>query len=64
LRGHRATWFVTTVIAWFAILITGKYPAALYPFGIGVLRRAARLEAYMLLLVDEFPPFTLHEPAA
>jgi hypothetical protein len=57
-------WFVTTVIAWFAILMTGKYPAALYPFGIGVLRWAVRLEAYMLLLVDEFPPFSLDEPAA
>jgi hypothetical protein len=36
----------------------------LYAFGIGVLRWAVRLEAYMLLLVDEFPPFTLDEPAA
>jgi hypothetical protein len=57
-------WFVTTVIAWFAILMTGRYPAALYPFGRGVLQWAVRLEAYMLLLVDEFPPFTLHEPGA
>jgi len=57
-------WFVTTVIAWFAILMTGRYPATLYRFGIGVLRWAVRLEAYMLLLVDEFPPFTLHEPGA
>ena len=57
-------WFATTVIAWFAILITGNYPAGLYAFGIGVLRWAVRLEAYMLLLVDEFAPFTLHEPAA
>ena len=57
-------WFVTTLVAWFAILFTGNYPAALYPFGVGVLRWAVRLEAYLLLLVDEFPPFTLDDPAA
>ena len=57
-------WFVTTVIAWFAILITREYPPALYRFGVGVLGWAVRVEAYMLLLVDEFPPFTLDDRAA
>lgn len=52
-------WLVTTVIAWCAILFTGAYPASLYPFGVGVMRWALRVEAYLLLLIDEYPPFAL-----
>ena len=52
-------WGITTVIAWFAILFTGRYPAALYEFGMGALRWTTRVEAYVLLLTDEYPPFTL-----
>jgi hypothetical protein len=52
-------WLITTVITWFAILFTGSYPASLYPFGAGVMRWALRVEAYLLLLVDEYPPFSL-----
>jgi hypothetical protein len=50
-------WFVTTVLAWFAILFTGEYPASLANFGLGVMRWLFRVEAYLLLLVDEYPPF-------
>jgi hypothetical protein len=52
-------WAVTTVIAWFAILFTGRYPEGLYHFAVGVLRWNTRVEAYLLLLHDEYPPFTL-----
>jgi len=52
-------WFVTLVIAWFAILFTGKYPEGLYNFGAGVMRWSIRTEAYMLLMRDEYPPFSL-----
>jgi hypothetical protein len=52
-----ALW-ITSVIAWFAILITGRYPPGLYDFAVGVLRWALRVEAYVLLLVDEYPPFS------
>ena len=52
-------WWVTTVLAWFLILITGTYPQALYEFGTGVLRWLIRVEAYMLLMVDDYPPFSL-----
>ena len=52
-------WLVTTVIAWFAILFTRSYPPSLLTFGIGVMRWALRVEAYLLLLVDEYPPFAL-----
>jgi hypothetical protein len=52
-------WAFTTAIAWIVILITGRYPETLYGFAIGVLAWSVRVEAYMLLLVDEYPPFTL-----
>jgi hypothetical protein len=52
-------WAVTTTIAWFAILFTGRYPRALYDFGAGALRWSTRMEAYLLLLHDDYPPFTL-----
>jgi hypothetical protein len=52
-------WAVTTVIAWFAILFTGRYPEGLEGFALGVLRWNIRVEAYGLLLSDEYPPFRL-----
>jgi hypothetical protein len=52
-------WAITTVIAWFAILLTGNYPDGLYRFGVGVLQWNIRVEAYLLLLRDEYPPFSL-----
>ena len=52
-------WAVATFVAWVAILFTGAYPAALRPFGLGVMRWLLRVEAYLLLLVDEYPPFAL-----
>ena len=52
-------WAVVSVIAWFAILLTGRYPAGLYEFSVGVLRWTTRVEAYVLLLHDEYPPFSL-----
>src|SRR5206468_5382523 len=52
-------WCITTVVAWFLILFTGEYPAGLYEFGLGSFRWLIRLEAYLLLLVDEYPPFSL-----
>jgi hypothetical protein len=52
-------WGFTTIAAWFIILFTGNYPQGLYEFGVGALRWRIRLEAYMLLMVDEYPPFSL-----
>lgn len=52
-------WALTTAIAWVLILITGRYPATLYGFAIGVFAWSVRVEAYILLLRDEYPPFTL-----
>jgi hypothetical protein len=53
-----AAWWITTVVAWFTILFTGRYPQPLYGFGAGALQWLIRVEAYMLLLVDDYPPFS------
>jgi hypothetical protein len=48
------------VIAWFAILFTGRYPRGLFNFVEGVMRWGLRVEAYsMLLVTDKYPPFRL-----
>jgi hypothetical protein len=52
-------WGIATIFAWFAILFTGRYPKGLYEFGVGALRWATRVEAYVLLLTDDYPPFSL-----
>jgi hypothetical protein len=52
-------WLVSTLIAWFAILFTGAYPEGLYRFGVGAMRWNARVQSYLLLLRDEYPPFRL-----
>ena len=52
-------WAIATMIAWFNILFTGRYPASLYSFAVGVLRWTTRVEAYLLLLHDAYPPFSL-----
>lgn len=52
-------WCLATIAAWFAILFTGTHPRSLYAFGVGALRWTARVEAYLLLLRDEYPPFSL-----
>jgi Domain of unknown function (DUF4389) len=52
-------WWMTAVVAWVLILLTSRYPQGLYDFGVGALRWLIRVEAYMLLLVDDYPPFSL-----
>ena len=48
------------IIAWFAILFTGRYPRGLFDYVVGVARWGLRVEAYASLLVtDQYPPFSL-----
>ncbi|MFC4783612.1 DUF4389 domain-containing protein [Nocardioides sp. MAHUQ-72] len=52
--------FFAVVVAWFAILFTGRYPQGLFDYVVGVGRWWLRVEAYAFLLVtDRYPPFSL-----
>jgi Domain of unknown function (DUF4389) len=52
--------FVAAVIAWFAILFTGRFPKGLFDYIAGVLRWGNRVVAYAFVLTtDAYPPFSL-----
>jgi hypothetical protein len=54
---------VVVIIAWFAILFTGRYPRGMFEFVEGVMRWTNRVFAYAFLLVtDRYPPFSLSPP--
>ena len=51
---------VAVVIAWFTILIGGRYPRSLFDYVVGVGRWFLRVQAYAIFLVtDRYPPFSL-----
>ncbi len=51
---------VVVVIAWFAIIFTGRYPRGLFHYVVGVHRWTLRVNAYAgLLITDRYPPFSL-----
>ncbi|MEI6689902.1 MAG: DUF4389 domain-containing protein [Thermoleophilia bacterium] len=53
---------VVTIIAWFAILFTGRYPRGLFDYTVGVMRWSTRVSCYAILLTtDKYPPFRLGE---
>jgi hypothetical protein len=51
---------VVVIIAWFAILFTGRYPRGIFDFVEGVIRWHNRVIAYAFVLItDQYPPFSL-----
>ncbi len=55
---------VVTVIAWFAILFTGKHPEGLFRPARSANAYLTRASAYFLLITEDYPPFTLEVDAA
>ena len=51
--------FLVSIIAFFAVLFTGRWPEGLRMFFVGVMRWSTRVSAYLYLLTDEYPPFSL-----
>jgi hypothetical protein len=52
---------IITFIAWFAILITGRYPRGMFDFVVGYQRWNNRVYAYLFLMTDDYPPFSFDQ---
>ena len=53
---------IVVILAWFAILFTGRYPRGLFDFVSGFLIYSTRVSCYLFLLTDKFPPFGSGSP--
>src|SRR6185312_6720431 len=52
---------IVAIISFFAVLFTGRYPEGMFNYMVGVHRWGLRVGAYVLLMVDPYPPFTLDD---
>lgn len=55
--------FFTSIAAWLAVSVTGRYPAGLYDFNAGLVRWSGRVNSFAYLQVDAFPPFGFEDTA-
>jgi uncharacterized protein DUF4389 len=53
--------FFAVIVAFFAVIFTGRYPQGIFNFLVGVMRWHNRVYAYLFLMVDGYPPFSLDD---
>jgi hypothetical protein len=56
--------YIVLLISWFAVLITGSYPEGMFNYMVGVIRWSTRVQAYVFLMTDVYPPFSLDDDPA
>ena len=49
---------MVVIVAWFALVFTGRYPRGMYDFVAGFLHYETRVFGYGCLLTDQYPPFS------
>jgi hypothetical protein len=54
--------WVVTLVAFFVVLFTGRWPEGMRALVLNVTRWYLRVQSYFLLLNDEYPPFALEQP--
>ena len=53
--------FFVSIYAFFAVLFTGRFPRGAFDYMVGTLRWLYRVAAYVHLMTDTYPPFTLQD---
>jgi hypothetical protein len=51
--------YVVWIVSFFAVLFTGRYPEGMFNYMVGIMRWGTRVGAYVFLLTDKYPPFSL-----
>jgi hypothetical protein len=57
-------WAIVAFVSWLWLVVAGTLPISLWRFGRDVMAYSLRVEAYLLLLCDQFPPFSLADDSA
>ncbi len=58
----RSLWgMILSFLAFWAVLFTGNYPASWHEFNVGTMRWSMRVNLYMNLMTDDYPPFSSKE---